>query len=288
MRSIMVPASFDYLAPKSLKEAVDLLSSKGEDTRLVAGGQSLVPLMKLRLARPRVLIDLRRIPELDTIRAEGGTIVIGPLTTHAQVADSELLKARCPLLSQTAATVGDVQVRNLGTIGGSLAHADLAGDMHAAVVALGARMKAIGPKGERWIKAEDFFIGPLTTELKPDEILIEVKIEAPEATKTAYVKTAPSASGYAVAGVAVSLKLDHDGVCRDIAIGITGVSDIPYRAHGVERLLRGKRLEARLIEEAAVEVTRDRDVVEDIRGSRQYRSHVASVSVTRAIHAALR
>lgn len=284
----MVPAPFDYLAPKSLKEALDLLSSKGEDARLLAGGQSLVPLMKLRLARPRLLIDLRRIPDLDTIRAEGDTIVIGSLTTHAQTADSELLKGRCPLLSQTAATIGDVQVRNLGTIGGSLAHADVAGDLHAAILALGAEMKAIGPKGERWIKAEDFFIGPLTSALKPDEILTEVKVAALQATKTAYVKCAPSASGYAVAGIAVCLRLDHDGICRDIAIGITGVSDKPYRAHGVERLLRGKKIEAGLIEEAAVEVTRDRDVVEDLRGSREYRSHVACVSVTRAIQAALK
>lgn len=284
----MIPASFEYFAPGSLRAALDLLAAHEEEVKLLAGGQSLVPLMKLRLAKPKYLIDLTRIAGLNHIREKGGQLVIGSMVTHAEIENSEPLRRLCSLLPRAAATIGDVQVRNQGTIGGSLAHADPAGDIPAAILALGAEIKAISPSGERWIKAEDFFIGALATELKPDEILTEVKVAAPEATKTAYVKAAHSTSGYGVAGIAVCLSLDHDGICRDIAIGITGVSDKPYRAHGVERLLRGKKLDAGLIEEAAVEVTRNQDVVEDIRGSREYRSHVACVSVTRAIQTALK
>ena len=172
----MTPAAFDYYAPSSLKEALELLSSYKEDGKLLAGGQSLVPLMKLRLARSKVLIDLGRISDLNTIAERADSIVIGALTTHAQLESSDLLRTRCPLLPQTATTIGDVQVRNQGTIGGSLAHSDPAGDLPAAIIALGAEIKAVSAKGERWIKAEDFFLGLLTTALEPDEILTQVKI----------------------------------------------------------------------------------------------------------------
>ncbi|MGH7774175.1 MAG: FAD binding domain-containing protein [Candidatus Binatia bacterium] len=284
----MIPASFEYLAPHSLKEAVDLLSSHGQDAKLLAGGQSLVPLMKLRLAKPGYIVDLGGIPDLSYIRDEGDRIAIGPLTTHTQIEESELLKERCPLLPQTAATIGDVQVRNQGTIGGSLAHADPAGDMPAAILALGAEMKAIGPRGERWIEAEDFFLGLLTSALEPDEILTEVRVPVLERTKSAYLKAAQRASGFAVVGIAVSLRLGQDATCDDIAIGVTGVADKAYRAEGVEKMLRGKRLEEKLLEEASVEIVNGRDVIEDINGSKEYRSHLARVYTVRAIQAALK
>ncbi len=284
----MIPASFEYLAPKSLKEAVDFISSHSEDVKLLAGGQSLVPLMKLRLAKPRYIVDLGGIPDLNYIRDEGDRIAIGSLTTHTQIEESELLKKRCPLLPQTATTIGDVQVRNQGTIGGSLAHADPAGDMPAAILALGADIKAIGPNGERWIKAQDFFLGLLTSALEPDEILTEVRVPVLEKTKSAYLKAAQRASGFAVVGIAVCLTLHQDGTCEDIAIGVTGVGDKAYRAEGVENMLRGKRLEEKLLEEASVEIVNGQDVIEDINGSKQYRSHLARVYTVRAIQSALK
>ena len=282
----MTPAAFDYYAPSSLKEALGLLSSYKEDGKLLAGGQSLVPLMKLRLARPKVLIDLGRIPDLNTIAERADSIVIGALTTHAQLESSDLLRTRCPLLPQTATTIGDVQVRNQGTLGGSLAHSDPAGDLPASIIALGAEIKAVSAQGERWIKAEDFFLGLLTTAIEPDEILTEVKVPVLSGAKTAYLKAAQKAAGFAVAGIAVCLELDPDQMCREVSIGVTGVTDKAYRAHKVEQKLRGKKLELKLLEDAAAEVTDGIDVNEDINGSKEYRSHLARVYTARAILAA--
>ncbi|MBI2359249.1 MAG: xanthine dehydrogenase family protein subunit M [Deltaproteobacteria bacterium] len=282
----MIPAPFEYHSPTSLKEALDLLASK-EDVKLLAGGQSLVPLMKLRLAKPKHIVDLGGIPGLKAIREEGDGISIGALATHADIEGSELLRKRCPLLPQTASTIADVQVRNRGTLGGSLAHADPAGDLPAAILALDARMKAVGPKGERWINAEDFFFGLLMTAVEPDEILTEVKVPVLEPAKTAYLKAAQRASGFAVVGVAACLKLDPRGACEKIAVGLTGVADKAYRAAEVERRLTGQRLEARPIEEAVHEVCRNIEVIEDINGSKEYRTHLARVYTARAIEAAL-
>lgn len=283
----MIPASFDYHSPATLKEALDLLASR-EEAKILAGGQSLVPLMKLRLAKPACIIDLNRIPDLAYIREEGSHVVVGAMTTHAQIEESDLLKKRCPLLPQTAGTIADVQVRNQGTIGGSLAHADPAGDLPAAILALGAEMKAVGPNGVRRIKAEDFFIALLTSALEPNEILTEIRIPIFDRSKTAYLKAAQRASGFAVVGIAVCLTLDQGGICKSIAIAITGVGDKVYRAEGVEKILRGKKLEPKLIEEAATEVTRGIDVIEDINGSKEYRSHLTGVYTVRAIQAALK
>ena len=209
----MIPATFEYHSPRSLREAIDLLSAK-EDVKILAGGQSLVPLMKLRLAKPKHLIDLGRIPGLNTIKEQGESILIGALTTYAELESSELLRRRCPLLPQTASTIGDVQVRSRGTIGGSLAHADPAGDLPAAVLALGAEIKVVGPRGERWIRTEDFFFGLLMTALEPDEILTDIKVPVLERARTAYLKAAQRTSGFAVVGVAACLKLDPAGGCE--------------------------------------------------------------------------
>ena len=283
----MIPATFEYYSPRSLREAIDFLSAK-EDVKILAGGQSLVPLMKLRLAKPKHLIDLGRIPGLNTIKEQGESILIGALTTHAELESSELLRRRCPLLPQTASTIGDVQVRSQGTIGGSLAHADPAGDLPAAVLALGAEIKAVGPRGERWIRTEDFFFGLLMTALEPDEILTDIKVPVLERARTAYLKAAQRTSGFAVVGVAACLKLDPDGGCEEIALGITGVTDKTYRPDDVETRLRGKKLETKLIEEAASGVCRNVDVLDDINGSKEYRTHLARVYTFRAIEAALR
>ena len=171
----MIPAAFDYIAPQSLDEAVRALAAHGEEAKLLAGGHSLLPLLKLRLANPKLLIDLSKIPGLSNISQQDDKIVVGALATHYQIESSELLKTKCPLLPQTARAIGDVQVRNRGTIGGSLTHADPSADWPAAILALGGELKLSGPKGERQIAAEEFFLGTMTTAIEPTEILTEIR-----------------------------------------------------------------------------------------------------------------
>jgi carbon-monoxide dehydrogenase medium subunit len=284
----MIPGSFEYYSPRSLNDAVKFLSEHKDDVKILSGGQSLLPLMKMRLAKPGYVLDIGRIPGLDTIVEDGDHLVIGGLVTYAQMESSDLLKKRCPLLPQTATTVADVQVRNRGTIGGSIAHADPAGDIPATILALDAEIKAVGPNGERWIKAGDFFLGLLMSALEPDEIVTAVKVPVTGSDKTAYAKAAPRSSGFAVVGVAVRMAVDGSGICSRIALGITGVTDKAYRADRAEKMLAGKKLEAQLIEAAALEATRNLDVIEDINGSSEYRTHLTRVYVARTIQTALR
>jgi aerobic carbon-monoxide dehydrogenase medium subunit len=244
-------------------------------------------LMKMRLSKPEYIVDIGRIPGLDAITEENNSIVIGGMATHAQMEASDLLKKSCPLLPQTATTIADVQVRNRGTLGGSIAHADPAGDMPAAILALDAEIKAVGPNGERWIKAEDFFLGLLMSVLEPDEIVTAVKVPVTAGDKTAYLKAAPRSSGFAVVGVAVRLGLDASGDVSRAAIGITGVTDKAYRAERVEKMLMGKKLDDALIDSAAAEATRNIDVIEDINGSVEYRTQLTHVYVARALKAAI-
>ena len=283
----MIPGSFEYYSPRSLSDAVKFLSEHKDDVKILSGGQSLLPLMKMRLAKPGYLLDIGRIPGLDTIVEEGDHLIIGGLVTYTQMESSDLLKKRCPLLPQTATTVADVQVRNRGTIGGSIAHADPAGDMPATILALDAEIKAVGPNGESWIKAEDFFLGLLMSALEPDQIVTAVKVPVTGSDKTAYAKAAPRSSGFAVVGVAVRMAVDASGTCSRIAVGLTGLTDKAYRAERVEKMLAGKKLEPQLIEAAALEATRNVDVIEDINGSSEYRAHLAHVYVARTIQAAL-
>jgi aerobic carbon-monoxide dehydrogenase medium subunit len=283
----MIPAAFEYYAPRSLNEAVHFLAAHKDDVKILSGGQSLLPLMKMRLSKPEYIVDIGRIPGLDNISAEGNHIVVGAMATHAQIEASDLLKKSCPLLPQTAMTIADVQVRNCGTLGGSIAHADPAGDMPATILALDAEIKAVGPNGERWIKAKDFFLGLLMSVLEPDEIVTAVKVPIIAGDKTAYLKAAPRSSGFAVVGVAVRLALDASGNVSRAAIGITGVTDKAYRAERAEKMLVGKKLDASLIESAATEATRNIDVIEDINGSVEYRTHLTHGYVARAIQAAL-
>jgi carbon-monoxide dehydrogenase medium subunit len=283
----MIPGSFEYYAPRSLSDAVQYLSAHKDDVKILSGGQSLLPLMKMRLSKPGYILDIGRIAGLDSITEEDNNLIIGSLVTHAQIEDSELLKKKCPLLPQTATTIADVQVRNRGTIGGSIAHADPAGDWPAAIMALDAEIKIVGPSGERWVKCDDFFLGLLMSVLEPDEVVTAVKVPVTDNDKTAYLKAAPRSSGFAVVGVAVRMAMDPSGMCRRIALGITGITDKAYRAQRVEQMLIGKKLDSKLIEDAAVESTRNVDVVEDINGSSEYRAHLTHVYVARAIQAAL-
>jgi len=234
----MIPASFDYESPKTLNEALSLLASH-EDAKLLAGGHSLLPAMKLRLANPALLIDLGRIGGLDYIRDGGDTISIGALTTHGTVASSQLLLSSSPLLAQAAANIGDIQVRNRGTIGGSLAQAHPSADYPAAVLALDAQILASSQSGERVIPVGEFFTGMFTTALRPDEIITEIRVPKTTDAGTVYKKFAHPASGYAVVGIAAVVRGSTTKI-EAVAVGITGVGEIAYRAEAVETALRGK------------------------------------------------
>jgi carbon-monoxide dehydrogenase medium subunit len=266
-----------------------VLTARGEDAKILAGGHSLLPLLKLRLASPKLLIDLSRIPELKGVREQDGKVVIGALTTHYQIESAALLKKRCPLLPETAREIGDVQVRNRGTIGGSLAHADPSADWPAAILALGGELLIIGPKGERRLSVNELFLGPMTTAIEANEVLAEIRVPtAQRRSGSAYLKMAQQASGFAIVGVAVSLRVDAKGCCEDVGIGVTGLSDKPFRAHAVEERLRGNKLTSKLIEASAAQVAEGVDVLNDLHASAQFRQHLAKNYASRAIRQALK
>ena len=283
----MIPAQFDYLSPKTIDEAVGLLAQHSDEAKILAGGHSLIPAMKLRLAMPQVLIDLGRIKDLSYIREEGGQIRIGAMTTHYQLESSDRLREICPLLPECAAKIGDVQVRNKGTIGGSVAHSDPAGDWPAAVIALGAEIVAVSAGGERTIKAGDFFLDMLTTALEPGEILREIRIAMPSGRfGQAYLKVPQPASGFAVVGVAVNLTLDANGTCQSAGVGITGVASKVYRASAVEQAITGSDLNEQTVTGASAHATDGVSVNGDLYASETYRRHLAQVYTRRAIEAA--
>ena len=280
----MIPAAFDYIAPETLDEAMRALAAHGEDAKILAGGHSLLPLLKLRLAQPKLLIDLGRIPGLSGIIQQDDKIIIGGLTTHYQIESSALLKKKCPLLPETARAIGDVQVRNRGTIGGSLAHADPAADWPAAILALGGELRVSGPRGERRLRAEEFFLGPMTTALEPTGILTEIRVPVSlRRCGSAYLKMAQQASGFALVGVAVSLRVDSRGRCEEIGIGVTGLGDKPFRANAVEERLRGNKLTAKIIEASTAQVADGVDPLEDLHADAQFRAHLARVYAARAV-----
>jgi aerobic carbon-monoxide dehydrogenase medium subunit len=282
----MIPASFDYIAAKNLEDALSLLARHKDDAKILAGGHSLLPAMKLRLMQPKVLIDLSRIKDLSYIKEEGGQIRIGAMTTHFQIETSDLLRRACPLLPETATNLGDMQVRNKGTIGGSLAHSDPAADWPPAILALDAELIATSAKGDRTIKATDFFVEMLTTALQPGEILREIRIAAGKAkTAQAYMKVRHPASGFAVVGVAVNLSVDG-GKCQSAGIGITGVSPKAYRAGKVESALKGNALDGKTLAAAAAHATDGIDVNSDLYASAEYRKQLATVYTRRALELA--
>ncbi len=282
----MIPASFDYIAAKSLDDAISLLGKHKDDAKILAGGHSLLPAMKLRLMQPKVLIDLGRIKDLSYIKEEGGQLRIGAMTTHFQVETSDLLRRACPLLPETASHLGDMQVRNKGTIGGSLVHSDPAADWPAAILALDAELVVKGAKGDRVIKASDFFVEMLTTALEPGEVLREIRIPAGKGKLgQAYVKVRHPASGFAVVGVAVNLSADS-GKFQSASVGITGVSSKAYRAAKVESTLRGNNLDAKTLAAAAAHAADGVDVNSDLYASADYRKQLAAVYTRRALETA--
>jgi carbon-monoxide dehydrogenase medium subunit len=260
----VIPAPFEYLRPTSVEQALALLRTYGEEARLLAGGHSLIPLLKMRLATPRYLIDIGRLRDLAYVRAEGDTICIGALTTHTEVEHSELLRAQLPLLASAAASIGDVQVRNCGTIGGSLAHAHPAADFPASLLALDAALVLEGPAGRRVVRATEFFVGMFTTALTAEELLVEVRIPPlPDGSGGAYVKAEDKASHFAVVGVAALVGVRADGTCTRARIGVTGLGATPFRAKIVEAALADSHL--------------------DLFASGEYRAHLTRVYAARAV-----
>lgn len=285
----MIPAPFDYVAPASLDEALKALAAHGEEAKLIAGGHSLLPMMKLRLAMPKLLIDIGKVPGLAEIKEEGGKISIGALATHYSIESSKLLLAKCPLIPKTAGAIGDAQVRNRGTIGGSLAHADPAADLPAALLALAGEIKLVGPKGERWVSAESFFLGMMSTAMDPAEILTEIRVPiTPRASGAAYQKMAQKASGFALVGIAVWLKLARNRTIEGIGVGVAGLDAKPFHATAVESGLRGKKLSAGAVEKAAEKVSEGIEALEDLHASAEFRAHLAKVYTAKAIHEAAR
>jgi len=282
----MYPAQFEYHKASTVKEALDLLGKYKDEAKLLAGGHSLLPAMKLRLAQPKHLIDIGKVAGLSGVKEEGSTLVIGAMTTHYAIESSALLKSKCPLLPEVAGHIGDPMVRNMGTIGGSLAHADPAADWPAAAIALNVDLVAEGPKGKRTIKADDFFKGLLTTALADDEILTEIRVPAAAANvKSAYVKFPHPASRFAVVGVAAVLTMDGGKVSK-ASIGITGAGSKAVRAKGVEAAITGKAADAASIQAAAEKGADGVDVQPDLQGSEEYKKHLLKVFSKRAIEAA--
>jgi aerobic carbon-monoxide dehydrogenase medium subunit len=280
----MFPQTFEYTAPKTLDEAMKLLAGGAKP---LAGGMILIPMMKLRLAIPEHLVDLGRIKDLSYIREERGHLHIGATTTHYAVESSPLVRAKCPLLAAAAGSIGDVQVRNMGTVGGSIAHNDPSADYPAALQALEAKIVIRGAKGDRTVPADDFLVDAFTTTLEPGEIVREliVPIEAP-GVGASYQKAPQPASGFAMVGVAVRVQKTGDKVTL-ARIGVTGLSNRAYRADAAEKALTGTAGSAADVQAAAALVVQGIDANADIFASADYRKHLASVYAERALNAAL-
>jgi carbon-monoxide dehydrogenase medium subunit len=279
-----IPAAFDYHPATSVNEAIALLQQYGDDAKLLAGGHSLLPTMKLRLAQPGHLIDLGRISGLSYIREEDGAVAVGAMTTYTTIARSDVIRQHFALLPEGVEQIGDQQVRNRGTIGGSVAHSDPAADLPGIVLALKADILVQGASGVRTIRADDFFLGLFETALQPGELITEIRFAIPAArTGSAYTKLPNKASHYAVVGCAAVVTLDTDGTCTSASVVITGASVKPTRASGVEAGLIGKKLDEATVANAASQAADGLELVEDIHGSKAYRAQMAAVFAKRAI-----
>jgi aerobic carbon-monoxide dehydrogenase medium subunit len=283
----MYATQFAYQAPASLDEALRLLREPSDhgDVKVLAGGQSLIPLLKLRLTDVGLLIDLRRIAELRGISEESDALVIGSMTPYVEIATSQLVARRCPLLVEAVRQVGDPQVRARGTVGGSLAHADAAGDVPAVAVALDAEVRMVGPNGTRSMRAADFLLDVMTTALSPDEIVTAIRFPAVEGpgVGTAYLKHRHPASGYAVVAVAAVIRLAADGTCQSAQLGITGAGTHATRLTQVERALAGRQLDDASARDASATAADGLELMGDAYASSEYRAHLARVLTARAV-----
>jgi aerobic carbon-monoxide dehydrogenase medium subunit len=284
----MYPAPFEYHRPDSVQMALKLLGDLGAEAKLCAGGQSLLPTMKLRLAKPEHLVDLGAIASLRGIRREDGMVVIGAMTTHFQVETSPEVRSVLPALAGMAGNIADPQVRNRGTIGGSLVHADPAADYAANMLAYEAELVCETLSGQRRIPIQDWFQGLMTTDLQENEILTEIHVPIPSGGRVgaSYMKLPHPASRFALVGVAAIVILNNDNICRDIRVGITGVGSVPTRAAALEGMLRGKTLNNELISTASTRAADESDVQENLRITRQDHEQLCCVYAKRAVQKA--
>jgi aerobic carbon-monoxide dehydrogenase medium subunit len=284
----MYSAPFEYHRAGSVDEAVALLGQYGDDAKLLAGGHSLIPLLKLRFARPGHLIDVRRIPGFSGIREDGNAIVIGAGTTHRQIATSSVLWSTLPIVAEAAAIIGDPLVRNMGTIGGSLAHADPGADLPAVMLAADGELVLAGPAGRRSVKADEFFVGLLTTAMQPNEVLTEIRIPVPAArTGGAYEKFPHPASRYAVVGAAAAVRLGDASVATQVRVAVTGLGTHAFRATAVEQAIKGRAPNEAVLSTAAGRVVEGVELRADSTFDAEYRRELAAVYVKRALVRAL-
>ena len=280
----MIPPSFEYLRPKTIPEAIAFLQQYGDDAKILSGGQSLIPMMKLRLARPSYLVDINRIAGLSHIKEEGGFLKIGGLTREAELEASPVVRAKYPIIIDTAHVIADPQVRNLATVGGNLAHGDPANDHPATMLALGAQIVATGPKGERVIPVEDFFLSLFSTALQYDEILTEIRIPIPPPRSGgAYFKLERKVGDFATAAVAAQLTLDGNGACQKVGIGLTNVGPTPIKARKAEDFLRGKKLDGSTIAQAGQLAADESEPSADLRGPVEYKKSLVKELTKRAL-----
>jgi len=284
----MIPQTFQYESPGTIADAIALLQKHGDEAKILSGGHSLIPMMKLRFATPEWLIDINGIPGLSYIREEKGLVKIGALSREAEIEHSELLKKYFPIFADVTKQIADPQVRNRGTVGGNLAHGDAANDHPAVMLAVRATVVATGPAGNRKIPIDEFFFGLYATALHPDEILTEIQIPVPPAgTGSAYHKLERKVGDYATAGVAVQLSVDAKGICQSIGIGLTNVNPTPLRAVRSEETLLGKPLNDEHIALAAKYASEDCNPSSDLRGSVEYKRAMIAVLVKRMIARAI-
>jgi aerobic carbon-monoxide dehydrogenase medium subunit len=280
----MIPPSFEYLRPKTVPEAVAMLQQHGDEAKILSGGQSLIPMMKLRLARPGFLIDINRIAGLSYVKEEGGYLKIGGLTREAELEASALVRTKYPILLDTAHVIADPQVRNMATVGGNLAHGDPANDHPATMMALGAQVVATGPKGERVISIESFFLSLFSTALQQQEILTEIRIPVPPARSGgAYFKLERKVGDFATAAVAAQLTIDDKGTCQKVGIGLTNVGPTPVKARKAEEFLRGKKLDEANIKQAAQLAADESAPSPDLRGPVEYKKGLVKELAKRAL-----
>lgn len=282
----MIPAAFSYAAPTSIEDAIALLQEHGDDAKLLAGGHSLLPLMKLRLALPSFVIDLSRVPALSYVREDGNHVAIGAMTTYDALQSSPVVKSRVPILSTAAAMVGDVQVRNRGTIGGSLAHADPASDLPAVITALRGTVVVQGPAGSRSIEAEEFFEDVWTSALEPDEVITEIRVPAPAGTAQTYQKFRQRSADWAIVGTAVAVAC-ADGKISDASIVLTNVGSTPIRARAAEEALRNQVPSVDVIDAAAARAEEGLNPSDELRASAEYKRHLTRILTRRSLQAVL-
>src|SRR5277367_1459190 len=284
----MIPPAFEYLRPNTIPEAIAFLQQYGDDAKILSGGQSLIPMMKFRLARPGYLIDINRISGLSYIKEEGGFLRIGGLTREAELENSLLIQSKYPIIFDTARVIADPQVRNMATLAGNLAHGDPANDHPATMLALGAQVVAVGPKGERVLPIESFFITLFTTELQHDEIVSEIRIPVPPPRSGgAYLKLERKVGDFATVAVAAQVTVDAQGVCQKAGIGLTNVGPTPIKARKAEDFLRGKKLDAANMNQAAQLASDDSAPSADLRGPVEYKKGLVKELTKRALTLAL-